>query len=213
MDYDRIDMRLQSPTTVVISGPTGSGKTVLMKDLISNASSVSSSPPVEIVYCYSVHQPVFDVMQEESGVRFHEGLVDIKRDWSKDRQHQWLIIDDLMGEATKKGSIDDIYTKFSHHFNITVFFLIQNLFRKEHRTISLNTQYMILLRNPRDATVVSTLAQQMYPGQSKFLTEAYAEAMSKPHGHLLLNLTQSANPKARVIGNFGSPYMKSWVPK
>ena len=122
MDYDRIDMRLQSPATVVISGPTGSGKTVLMKDFISNASSVSSSPPVEIVYCYSVHQPIFDVMQEESGVRFHEGLVDIKRDWSKDGQHRWLIIDDLMGEATKKGAIDDIYTKFSHHFNITVFF-------------------------------------------------------------------------------------------
>ena len=96
------------------------GSDGIVRNLITNASLVSS--PVEIIYCYSVHQPVPDVMQKENGIHLHEGLIDIQREWKKDGLHRLLIIDDLMGEATEKGAIDDIYTKFSHHLNITVFF-------------------------------------------------------------------------------------------
>jgi type IV secretory pathway VirB4 component len=42
--------RLKSPFTALVSGPTGSGKTVLIAKLIANASDLSSPPPVEIIY-------------------------------------------------------------------------------------------------------------------------------------------------------------------
>ena len=57
-----------------------------------------------------------------------------------------------MRESCKDTSIYDIFTVDSHHKNISVFFLTQNLFPKEKnaRTISLNCNYIITTCNPRD---------------------------------------------------------------
>ena len=63
-----------------------------------------------------------------------------------------LVIDDLMTDAPKNEEIKDIFTVDSHHMNISVFFLVQNLFQaeKNQRTISLNINYLFLFNNPRD---------------------------------------------------------------
>ncbi len=39
----------------------------------------------------------------------------------------------------------------------------------------------------------------MYPGQSKFLQEALADATKLPHGYLLLDLIQEKSTSDRVI--------------
>ena len=38
---------------------------------------------------------------------------------------------------------------------------------KESRTMSLNSQYLVLFNSPRDQQQVMVLARQMYPGQSE----------------------------------------------
>jgi len=49
--------------------------------------------------------------------------------------------------------VADILTKISHHRNISILHLTQNLFDKNKyaRTISLNAHYLVLFKNPRDA--------------------------------------------------------------
>jgi len=56
--------------------------------------------------------------------------------------------------------------------------LTQNLFHKNRhmRTISLNSHYMIVFKNPRGAGQFSILAQQMYLSVFKFAEEAYRDA-------------------------------------
>jgi len=66
---------------------------------------------------------------------------------------------------------------------------------KEHRDISLNTKYIVAFKNPRDCQQISTLASQM---KKKFIVEAYKEATKKPHGYLLLDLTQNAVDEHRT---------------
>ena len=48
--------------------------------------------------------------------------------------------------SAKNEEIKDIFTVDSHHMNISVFFLVQNLFQaeKNQRTISLNINYCVL---------------------------------------------------------------------
>ena len=50
--------------------------------------------------------------------------------------------------------------------------IVQNLFHqgKGNRSISLNSHYLVLFKNPRDKLQILTLAKQMYPGQTDFLT-------------------------------------------
>ena len=79
-------------------------------------------------------------------------------------------------------------------------YLVQNLFsnNKEHRTISLNTHYMVVFKNPRDATSMSHLARQMYPGRTKFALDAFKDATSEPHGYLLIDLKQDTSEDMRL---------------
>ena len=69
----------------------------------------------------------------------------------------------------------DVFTKISHHRNLSVVYLTQNIFykNKQTRTLSLNSNYIVLFRNARDATQVSNLARLMYPGNRAFMIEAY----------------------------------------
>jgi len=82
-------------------------------------------------------------------------------------------------------------------------YLTQNLFygSKQNRTISLNSHYLVLFKNARDATQISHLASQMYPGKSKFLIDAYRDATSKPFSYLLIDLKPDTEDQVRVRSN------------
>ena len=62
-----------------------------------------------------------------------------------------LVLDDLMSECSKDQRVSDLFTRGSHHKGISVLYLTQNLFPpgKLSRTISLNSHYFIIFKNPR----------------------------------------------------------------
>jgi hypothetical protein len=42
---------------------------------------------------------------------------------------------------------------------------------------------MVVFKSPRDQTVISTLARQMYPGCGQYLIEAYKDATEKAYSY------------------------------
>ena len=66
------------------------------------------------------------------------------------------------------------------------------------RNLSLNSHYLVLFKNPRDRHQISVLARQMYPGNTKFLLEAYNDATKQAFGYLLLDLKPSTEDDLRV---------------
>jgi hypothetical protein len=115
-------------------------------------------PPHRILYCYGEYQTSFDAFREK--VEFVEGLPSPER--FDGRLHTLLVLDDLMAEADEL--VANIFNKISHHRNVSVFFMTQNLFHKNKhmRTMSLNAHYLIPFKNVRDVTQFATLARQMY---------------------------------------------------
>ena len=91
-------------------------------------------------------------------MRMEEGL---PQSFDNDGKRGLVVLDDLMAETDER--VTNLFTKKSHHSNTSVIYLVQNLFskNKESRTISLNSQYMIVFKNPRDVTQMTTLAKQM----------------------------------------------------
>lgn len=191
-----MDSRWKHPFTAIVAGPTQSGKSVFTFKLISFAQELISPPPEKVVYCYGEYQDVFNNYPH---VTFVEGLPDVSQFDGKHRT--LLILDDLMSESN--DSVSNIFTKFSHHRNISVIYLSQNLFykSKQNRTMSLNTHYMVLFKNPRDCSQVANLAKQMYPGRSKFLLESFKDATARPFGYLLIDLKPDTDDKYRVRTN------------
>ena len=107
-----------------------------------------------------------------------------------DPKPKLIIIDDLMRESSSVEAIVNLFTKDSHHNNLSVIFIIQNIFHqgKGQRDISLNAQYIVKFRNLRDRAQIRHLARQVYPENPRFLEEAYWDATSQPYNYLLLDL-------------------------
>ena len=92
-----------------------------------------------------------------------------------------------------------LFTKWSHHRNISVILITQNLFHQGNhcRTISLNAKYIVLLKNTRDKNQFTYLARQVYPEESAGLYEAYLEATKEPHGYLVLDFAHDTDDLLR----------------
>lgn len=191
-----MDVTLKHPFTSVISGPSGCGKSEFVKRLIRDAHTMIHPAPDKVIWCYGVWQKGYE---ECANVDFREGfncLQDIEAPGNK-----LLIIDDLMMETDK--TVSQLFTKQSHHYSCSVIYITQNLFskNKEQRTINLNTHYLVLFKNPRDASQIMHLAKQMYPGHTMFIQEAYRDATSQPYGYLLVDFKQDTPEHLRLRTN------------
>ena len=77
-----------------------------------------------------------------------------------------IVFDDQMIGVSKDKRIVNPFTRCSHHRNVSVIYIVQNLFHqgKGSRSINLNSHYLVLFKNPRDKLQILTLVKQMYPG-------------------------------------------------
>ena len=101
-----------------------------------------------------------------------------------------FILDDLLNDAYSSGLVCYLFTKGSHHRNISVILITQNIFHQsKHCDISLNAKHLVLLKNVRDRSQFSRLVQ-VYPKNSVELYVSYLHATAKPHGYLVLALFQ-----------------------
>lgn len=173
----------QSPTTILVSGPTMSGKSQWTFRLIQERERMFATPPTSVLYAYSIWQDDFDRLKD---VTFHQGLPS-REDLEND---SLLILDDVMHEASTSEDVMKLFTIDCHHRNITVIFLTQVLFApfKYSRTLSLNMHYIILFATKRDRLSVACLGRQMFPRQQGFFLSSYEDSISKPYGYLVCDL-------------------------
>ena len=182
------------PFTCCISGPSGSGKTVFVQRLIKNKREMICPTPKHIVWSYGIEQADLRARLSDHGVQFVEGLPDIE----SLEEDTLLIIDDQMNETDER--VSNLFTKGSHHKRVSVIYIVQNLFgkNKHMRTISLNAHYVVLFKNPRDASQATHLGKQMYPSKLKYFQEAYKDATGRAHGYLLCDLRQETPDQLRL---------------
>ena len=73
---------------------------------------------------------------------------------------------------------------------------------KHGRTISLNTHYVVLFKNPRDSRGVRSLMEQAFPANLGYAMDSYAQAINdKPFSYLLLDLHQQTPDDYRLRTN------------
>jgi hypothetical protein len=190
----------QAPFTCIVAGPTQSGKTTLIRSILEKNHLLINPKPSKIFYCYAAWQSSYEKLREIwPKIEFIEGILEI--DSLKSIENNLIILDDLMNKCENDERILELFTTHSHHNNISVFLLTQNIYSKgkHSRTISLNSNYMLIMNNPRDRSQIQFLARQMYPSNPKFLIEVYEDATtSVKYGHLFIDLTQKTNEEMRV---------------
>lgn len=193
-------MKLANNSCFQIVGPSGSGKTHFVCKLLQNENLFVSK--FQNIYWHQGGGGESGLTDHEmcklKGIKFITGF---DKDWAKRlTKGDVIIIDDLYQEANKEDDFNNLFTKISRHGQVTVIFITQNLFHQggQHRTRNLNVQYLVLFKNPRDATVVDYVSRQAYPNNRKFLIDAFKDATKEAHGYLFLDFTQSCPDELRV---------------
>lgn len=184
--------KLRAPSTCVLSGSTGSGKTTLIHRILKSKDELFEKKVHKVMYCMSVDQRLFTEMRRTvPGIIFKRGLPSQEdlEDFTDGSLHTLVVLDDLMLETVESKSMLSLFTQWSHHTCISVFFLTQNLYQKGKcaRTLNMNTHYLFIMANPRDFTQVNVLAKQT--GFAHTLIDSYDDAVrKKTYGYLVVSL-------------------------
>ena len=191
------EIQFKSPATVILSGCTCSGKTTFAKKLISNLN-LFDVQPKKIIYFYAVYSRDFELFDDH--VQFIEGLPLDFAQFSDNKTHTLIIIDDLQQEAANSKAVECLFTRDAHHRNMSVLFLTQNVFYqgKVMRTLALNAHVIVLFKNPRCNSQIQTLQQQL---GIKHVLEAYNDVMKTPYSYLIIDVGPKSNPLFQMRTN------------
>lgn len=203
MEEVDFDPRFTVPFSCLIVGPSGSGKSFFVKNVLENCEHVMNAKHDNIVWIYSCFQPMYKELQRmNKDIKFIKGLPDSfeDEDLFPPEQKHLIILDDVIFQASDHPEVVKIFTQYRHHRNMSVMMLSQNVFHqgKYSRTISLNSNYLVLFKNPRDKTQVKILSHQMFPSQKAFFLESYEDAVKDPHGYLIVDFTPGCPDQYRL---------------
>ena len=213
MSGEPVALLFRHPTTILVAGPTGCGKTEWLVQLLQKRAITPF--PQRIIWVFGEWQNAYDRILQldlDHKVQFVNGFKEELYDTLNPNVRNMMVLDDQMENEVmhKNGGrgLARFFTQGSHHRNLTVVYIVQNLFHQSGamRTVSLNSHYIVLFKNPRDKQQVRVLSSQMYPNNRNFLVAAYEDATSTPFGYLVVDLRPDTADDLRARTHVFEPH-------
>ena len=172
---------LEIPSTILVLGPTNSGKTALVSKLIERWTSVTNSgdPIDKLVICYGgkyqdAYEEMLDSLDPSSEGEIHCNFPR-NLSWNSNRTNV-LILDDIFGEELKKNvELERIFCVDSHHEKVTCILILQDLTCQSQtiRTCLRNAQYIFLTPSSKNGTLLVTLQRMLFPSKRGYLSACW----------------------------------------
>ena len=192
------------PASIIIAGPSRSGKTTFLRRMLEEK--MLFPFPKRIVFVYGEWQKEYDKMRKINAgdIEFVKGpMTDELYESFDPNETNMLVLDDQMTEANKTIQLEKYFVQGVHHRNLTIVFIVQNIFEKGKamRTTTLNANYLVLYKCPRDRGQVAILGRQMYPSKWKSFVAAFEQATHNPFSYLVVDLLPDTPEEYRLRGN------------
>ena len=187
-----MDATLKCPFTMMICAPTQSGKSHWVARLLKYQDDILETP-VESVIWYTPHGHVPEIENNNIDIKVCNSLP-----WESDEDeiekldnHTLIVFDDFAEELSNSKELTKFFTRNSHHTNTSIIHITQNLFLdgSHHRTRSINANYILLMKQPRNLKQIRLLARQISHDNKEFeaIMKAYTTATIDAYGYLLLS--------------------------
>lgn len=194
-------------TSAIFAGVSQSGKTSLVKNLLRKE---FFQDPKPIRIDWFGHYPDPELFELPFPVNFRSCTFD--PDGYSPEPNTLLVVDDQMHAMEKSSSFTTYFTRKVAHTGFRLWYLVQNLFAKgkEHRTQSLNANYLVLFRNVRDVSTVTHIAKQLVPSNPASFVKIYEDATRDPYTYLIVNCMQNTPVQfySKVLDRYPVVYKK-----
>ncbi len=198
---------------MTLCGPTQSGKTYLISQIIENADSLITPTPTKLVYLYTCYQSIYNdikdhidkgkethTLKEYEFIDCNKGIPSMAQLETKlSSEGTLLVLDDLMiistSDKQNTENLNNIAARDSHHSNTSVIFVCQNLNygNGKLRNVKINSQYHLLLKNLSDRGNLETLATNRKIPLSK-ISAIHRDICKQKYGYVLFD----GSPKGYV---------------
>ena len=211
------DARIQLPASIILSGPSQSGKTHFTVQLLKNMKRLFHPIPKHLVWFYGTETQTIKNLKENKllKIKFIEGIpkngfqdfINKKTDG-----HSLFIIDDLLIECSDNQNVTNLFCREGHHKNISVILILQDLFcsGSQRKTIIKNAHYLCLFKNPLDMAGIYSIGQRIMPRFIREFLAIFESATRKKHGYLFIDGKQTTPSNARlrsdILGDFQINY-------
>ncbi|CAB4013526.1 Hypothetical predicted protein [Paramuricea clavata] len=176
--FHKVTLPFYHPFMMTICGPTQSGKTHLMVEIIKDIDKLIIPTPDKLLYLYTAEQPIYEEIKEivhgnykTSSLKVCEfydctrlGIPTIENIKPLLGERTLLILDDLMVLAMSSkentDNLNNLASRDSHHLNISVFFVCQNLNygNGKLRNMRINSMYHLVFNSHTDSRDIELIA-------------------------------------------------------
>jgi ABC-type iron transport system FetAB ATPase subunit len=207
MDSLLIDARFKTNFTMVISGPSLSGKSTLIKNILINADRlIDAKIDYVVIFTGSQDYTLRSIANPSFTVSFVEGLPDNFDEYILPNKRGIFVIDDLETKASQNEAVLEVFSVKCHHENVSIILVLQNLFNRGSKRIGFlrNCHYLILFQNPIDQSVNFIVASRLNPVKRKKVLNLIFSVLEK-HRYILLDGRQDTPVAARFRTDLFNP--------
>ena len=213
MQINLTSLQLQHPFRMLITGPSGIGKSRFVLDQILSRRDSINEKIKRIIYYYGTFDSAFHIelnsmVKSVFGIEivFEKGISNVDPESLDVLTPTLLIFDDLFMEVQQNQTLATYFTRETRHKNTSLILIQQTIFGrgKFSREITLNCNYFICFKNLIDQEQFSILARRIEPSRPNFLQNCLQLATkNNNHGHLLMDLVPDTNDLIRYRQGVG----------
>jgi len=203
------DFRFENDSTMIISGPSKSGKSTFVLNMIKHKDILFRHPIQRVWWFYGI-ESAFHEELHAFHVNMKQGLPS-QDDFSQIERHDLVILDDLQQESKTREDITNLFLKATHHKEFFAIQINQYIYGdKEQRMRNSNVHYYVAFNNPRNQQQLGQFVSKMFPkGNMNLIYRIFHDILHKEgkYGYLFIDFTPQCDPNLRLRSNLFKPPM------
>ena len=149
IDKGLYDFRLENDSTMIVTGPSKSGKSTLVANMIKHKDVIFKHAIRKVWWFHGIESPFHETLKS-LGIILKHGLP-THEDVNLVQQYDMVILDDLQQESKGNDDITSLFLKASHHKGFFAIQITQYAYGdKDQRMRNANVHYYVAFNNPRN---------------------------------------------------------------
>lgn len=200
-------VKFQTPVSMIVAGPSQSGKTTWVINLIKNRDLLFTEKIHKILFVYEIWNADYEILETQvPNIHFTNKIPsrdDIDEFAPDASVHNLIVFDDQLCNMSSCKHFSDFFLILCNNRNLSCILTVQNIYSKSShmRDLSLNARALVLFKNMRSIDQTNLLGSQMFGNRKAFFVDAFNKATECVHSPLIVDLNPHCEKNLQLRSN------------